>query len=718
MNKCSKFVSLCNPCANYDALENFKTLQTRKQIAIGAITGVVAVLTLPVFGLLGVLTFRCLVKKFSAKKIELDGEDKKVQNIVQEKMDPAQKLELLKQRKASLLIHAIVENNIEKVKGLLNEADIPDSEGYLPFHWAIQEGHLEIVELLMDKVKPEAINAEISKGKGIYPLTLCVRENHPHIAKYLLEHGANPDIPYNNKSIWLAVAETGQLELVKILMEKRSAQEKWEALSYAAEKGKIDVMEYLLDSGAAAPNIDDELNMWAEDDNKELIIWTNLTNAPLLRAAQVGNVESVEFLLKKNPELLNYKMNNQIFGFTVLTHAAKHGKTNVVKYLLQQGADPSIPDPANSLPLHHAADKGHLEIAKMLIEKKADSINVKGHQRATPLCVASRAGNLDMVQFLLNSGADATIHDGNGYLPLHWATQNKHLEIVKTLVDKNLNLVNAKGPGGNTALNISAIEGVVNIAQYLLDHGADLNISNDAVSLPLHNASFGGHVKIVELLHKDKNFNINAKGTPFQATALSIGAYKGHLNIVKYLADNGADINMPAAADGNLPIQYAAFLGHFDILKYLLGIAKNVNSKNAKNITILMCASSGLDKQDPQFKDYEANKINIVKYLVDQGADITLRDHKGSPALHYAAYAGYLDIVKLFLESNPELLNAPNLQGKTVLHKATKMGRTEVVKYLLSKGADRNIQDARGRTAKQIGEKQGFKEIVGILDQP
>ena len=246
---CSKFISLCNPCANYHALENFKTLQTKKQIAVGAITGIVTLFTLPVFGLLGVLTFRCLVKKFSAKKIELDGEDKKVQNIVQEKMDLAPKLELLKQRKASPLIHAIVENNIEKVKGLLNEVDISDSEGYLPFHWAIQEGHLEIVELLMDKVKPEAINAEISKGKGIYPLTLCVKENHPHIAKYLLEHGANPDIHKKN------IVEIGQLELIKIFMEKSSTEEKWEALSYAAEKGKIDVMEYLLDSGAAAPEI-------------------------------------------------------------------------------------------------------------------------------------------------------------------------------------------------------------------------------------------------------------------------------------------------------------------------------------------------------------------------------------------------------------------------------------------------------------------------------
>ena len=629
---CSKFVSLCNPCANYDALENFKTLQTRKQIAIGAITGVVAVLTLPVFGLLGVLTFRCLVKKFSAKKIELDGEDKKVQNIVQEKMDPAQKLELLKQRKASLLIHAIVENNIEKVKGLLNEADIPDSEGYLPFHWAIQEGHLEIVELLMDKVKPEAINAEISNG--IYPLTLCVKENHPNIAKYLLEHGASPDIPYNNKSIWLAIAETGQLELVRIFMEKRSSEEKWRALSYAAEQGRIDVMEYLLDSGAAALEID-EGHAFALDDNQELIIWTYLKIAPLFRAAQVGNLESVKFLIEKEPELLNYKMDNEVFGFTVLTHAVKHGKMNVVEYLLKQGADPSITDQSNNLPLHHAADKRHLEIAKMLIEKKADTINVKGYVGATPLCVASSAGNLDMFQFLLNKGADANILDDNGYLPLHWACRKGYLKMIELLIDKKFN-INAKGDRGFTALH----------------HAAE----------------------------------------------------HGHLEIVKILIDKGANINIPTS-EGRFPIQFAAYNGHLDILKHLLEIIKDVNFKDDEtNATLLMCASMG-------------DKDNVVKYLMDQGADITIMDIDGKVPLHYATYNGHLNVIKLLIESKPELINAPTLQGETALHIATKTGQTEVVKYLLSKRADNNLQDKNHKTAKLIAEREGFEEIFKLLDE-
>ncbi len=137
-------------------------------------------------------------------------------------------------------------------------------------------------------------------------------------------------------------------------------------------------------------------------------------------------------------------------GRKALVVGSGKGHLEVVKLLLDRGADVNAKAKDGDTALMSAAGKGHPEIVERLFNSGAD-INAKRTDGFTPLMVASSNGRLEILKLLLGKGADVNAKSENGFTPLMVASSNGRLEILKLLLDKGAD-VNAKAKDGGTAL--------------------------------------------------------------------------------------------------------------------------------------------------------------------------------------------------------------------------------------------------------------------------
>jgi len=190
-------------------------------------------------------------------------------------------------------------------------------------------------------------------------------------------------------------------------------------------------------------------------------------------------------------------------------------------------------------------------------------------------------------------------------------------------------------------------------------------------------------------------------------TALYKAAEKGHHRIVKLLAEHGADPDI-ADLEENAPIHIAARSGHKYATLRLIKAGADVNKPNVVGKTAMHLLSDDTDDNvidelrkkgaDINASDKEGwtplytaayyGKIKLCDRLLKRGADVNQQELKGWSPLHAAADRGHLDICRLFVENYNAKINIQSDQGTTPLYHACANGITNVVEYLLRKGAN------------------------------
>lgn len=155
-----------------------------------------------------------------------------------------------------------------------------------------------------------------------------------------------------------------------------------------------------------------------------------LRNEALRKAAIKGNLRRVQRLLGEGAEV-DYK---DVNGLTPLYFAAGHGFTDIVRLLLERGADPDVGrETGLGPPLVQAAYHGYMETLKALLEHKADIDNID-YSRRTALHQAIWRGEDEAAQFLIKAGADPNTADRLGNRPLEDAIAFDHVETAQLLV--------------------------------------------------------------------------------------------------------------------------------------------------------------------------------------------------------------------------------------------------------------------------------------------
>ena len=194
----------------------------------------------------------------------------------------------------------------------------------------------------------------------------------------------------------------------------------------------------------------------------------------------------------------------------------------------------------NLFPLPAALHKRHLHVATLLYQHGA-VVDVKGNCEGTPLYAASYDGDVDIILWLLNHGADPNA-SWSSYTPLFEVAGRMHLEAVQVLLEHNAD-INSKSLKGETPLywifSYCRTDGkLLDMVRLLLDHGADPNIWNNDHTTPLHEASSHGLLEATRLLlsHGARVDEKDGNGkTPFQ-----VASSNGHDELTKLLVEYGA----------------------------------------------------------------------------------------------------------------------------------------------------------------------------------
>lgn len=259
MSNVSKFISLCNPCSTkHKALDDFAKIDTKHKVLVGTVTAVVGILTLPLFGLLAVLTFRCLVKKFNAKDLsKMDQRKQGFENTAEKTNDFFSRIKALKKDKIDTSKDSKQAKDLDPLRGadklLKQPADFPEVKGYdLPLHRAAEIGDLDHVKYYISRVRD--INSQTKLGKTA--LKLAAEAGQTEAVELLLKNGADANIVDLDKYSPLHAAATyGHIEIVKLLLNNKAninakSKEGWTPLFFALAAGHKNIANLLIERGA------------------------------------------------------------------------------------------------------------------------------------------------------------------------------------------------------------------------------------------------------------------------------------------------------------------------------------------------------------------------------------------------------------------------------------------------------------------------------------
>ncbi len=214
----------------------------------------------------------------------------------------------------------------------------------------------------------------------------------------------------------------------------------------------------------------------------------------LLDAVRSGDASAVKKMLRADKSLAS---TSDASDSTVLMHAAIRGETEIVKLLLDAGADPNAKNKRNGTALLWAiADIGTM---RLLLDHGADP-NVSSIEGRTALYLAaSQPGGSDVVKLLLDKGAKAGGKDLSGRTPLIAASAIGNVEVMRLLVASGASVNKGMGSGGTPLLSAVASRNPRAVA-YLIEQGADVNVRTKRGETALDSAASWGSVEIVKML--------------------------------------------------------------------------------------------------------------------------------------------------------------------------------------------------------------------------
>ncbi|KAL6592537.1 ankyrin repeat-containing domain protein [Neocallimastix sp. 'constans'] len=223
----------------------------------------------------------------------------------------------------------------------------------------------------------------------------------------------------------------------------------------------------------------------------------------------------------------------------------EYGNVNLIKYLIEHGADVNEKNESLEIPLCCACLEGNEKVAKYLIERGAD-IKVVDILGDSPLFMACKGGNENLVKYLIELGADINKESYSKDTPLFYACASGNDNLVKYLVEQGADIT-LEDFLGITALFVACEKGNEAIVKYLIEQGADINKENKWAETPLFVACEKGNEAIVNyLIEQGANINkvIDVINTPKRSYDLSgRGRLSTKENIIKYLVELEDTIN-------------------------------------------------------------------------------------------------------------------------------------------------------------------------------
>ncbi|XP_048406773.1 poly [ADP-ribose] polymerase tankyrase-2-like isoform X3 [Stegostoma tigrinum] len=490
-------------------------------------------------------------------------------------------------------------------------------------------------------------------------------------------------------------------------------------------------------------NADGRTALDLADPSAKTVLTGEYKKDELLETARNGNEEKLMSLL--TPLNINCHANDGRKS-TPLHLAAGYNHVKIVQLLLQHGADVHAKDKGDLVPLHNACSYGHYEVTELLVKHGA-YVNAMDLWQFTPLHEAASKNRVEVCSLLLSYRADPTLlncHSKNA-IDLAPTPQLKErlvyefkghslLQAAKeadvTCVKKHLSLdnVNFKHPRTHeTALHCAAASPYPKrkqVAEFLLRKGANVDEKTKDFLTPLHVASEKAHNDIIEVLIKNDT-KVNALDRLGQ-TPLHKAAQCGHHHTCRLLLNSGSDSSilsiqgLTALQMGNESmlqiLQEGAMAGNFDTNRQLLEAAKAGDLSIVKKLCTLQnvnCRDVEGRQSTPLHFAAGYNRVSVVEYLLQNGADVHAKDKGGLVPLHNACSYGHFEVTELLVKHGA-VVNVADLWRFTPLHEAAAKGKYGICKLLLLHGADPTKKNRDGNTALDL-IKDGDTDIQDLL---
>jgi uncharacterized protein len=405
------------------------------------------------------------------------------------------------------------------------------------------------------------------------------------------------------------------------------------------------------------------------------------------------------------------------FGMTPLSQACINASAQFVRLLLKSGANPNTAIATGETPLMTCSKTGNADAVRLLIEYGATVNATEPAEKQTALMWAAAERHPNVVSALITAHADLKAHSKDGFTPIHFAARVGDLESVKLLlaagVDVNLETQAGEGdssdteeyvpgppgrgrratPSGYTPLLVATLRAQVDVALYLLDHGADPNIGAAGFT-PLHWASTTW-----------EGYSSNPV-YGFEDPMSGIPDRQAKLRLVKALLAHGANVNarmtkrQPSFATGYTdavgatPFLLAASIDDVEMMRILLQAGADPKIATATKATAIM-AATGLNHGIGESLVTEAQAIDAVKLLLDLGLDPKGETIVGENALFGPAYRGWNTLLAQMIDLGVNV-NSVSKAGTTPYRAANGQGdrlggvlvNKEGVDLLLKHGAD------------------------------
>ncbi|AUC16261.1 hypothetical protein BTO06_14320 [Tenacibaculum sp. SZ-18] len=420
----------------------------------------------------------------------------------------------------------------------------------------------------------------------------------------------------------------------------------------------------------------------------------------LLEKSDVVGDEVIKYLLTIKGNGVN-KITHD--GRTYIFWAAYTNRVELMKYLVSKGAKTDIIDSHGYSLLNFAATTGqqNTKLYDYLISIGADINNEKNRNGANSLLLLIPSlKDLTLVDYFVSKGLNLLDTDDHGNGAVNYAAKKGNKKIIRELIEKGLPYKNINKNGGNAM--IMATQGgrrgynSLEFFKYLEGLGVQVNIANKQGLTPLHNLAYSN--KDIETIQYfiQNGINVNSKNEEGN-TALINASTRNSLAVIKLLRKHTDDIN-EVNAKGQSALT-RAMRNTPEVVKYLLEQNANVSVKDKKGNNLgYYLAQTYSSKKEKEF----TSKIQLLK---EKGFDITTPQKDGNTLLHLAADKGDVSLLQFLKTFNIDV-NAKNNDGVTALQMAVMVAKNpKIIEYLLIQGADKSVTTSFDETVLDLAKE-------------